>query len=252
MTPSSPTPIRPKSVVVFAAHALALTLLIGWWPTPRERAPALLHHSANAAFELLGSPVRLRAPGPDAAPGVDTWMQRPGPAGPVWTSGFGASRVAWWPCAALVALLLATPMSARRRALALCAGLLGLGFFTLGRLGVEIAYLDYELAHGPGGPTAGLLQLLLRVGSESLTATVPSAAAVLVLWAALARPREALEPGALRGWLGLAPAREHAALQPAGRSSVEESQGGTAPDPPRAGRARDAQPPPGPARRDSR
>jgi hypothetical protein len=207
VTPSSPTPTRPKSVVVFAAHALALTLLIGWWPTPRERAPALLHWSANAVFGAVGSPVRLRAPGAEAAPGVDTWMQRPGPAGPVWTSGFGAWRVAWWPCAALAALLLATPMSARRRALALGGGGLALGAFTLGRLAVEIAYLDYELAHGPGGPTGGPLHLLLRVGSESLTATVPSAAAVLVLWAALARPREALDPGALRGPLGLAPAR---------------------------------------------
>ena len=52
----------------------------------------------------------------------------------------------------------------------------------------------------PGDPeprkaAPGAVPLLLRVGSESLTATIPSAAFVLVCWVVLANPRRTIDLG---------------------------------------------------------
>ena len=44
--------------------------------------------------------------------------------------------------------------------------------------------------------------LLLRVGSESLTATIPSVAFVLVCWVVLASPWRAIDLSAARAWIG--------------------------------------------------
>ena len=180
----------PKPILLFAAHALALALLIGFWPTPRGAYPSFFHAHANAL--LRGWDVRLEAPAsPD--PHVDTVMQGVG-----WRSKFSVERLGWWPSAALVALLLATPLSPLRRAAAVLAGLALLDAFALGRIAIEIAHANAAAAVEAGAaalPRA--LQVLLRVGSESLTATIPSVAAVLVCWVALARPRRAIDLGPL-------------------------------------------------------
>lgn len=191
---ASATPQRPPSSRLrFAARALALTLLFGIWPAPRAAYPALFHAQANALLAALDAPhVRLAAPGPGSLPGTDTAMRGAPRAGaaPEWESTFGVVRIGYWPSVALAALLLATPLPARRRALAVAAGLALVDLFTLARVGVEIAYASYEVAVGPGGPTRSVTHLLLRVGSESLTATIPSTAFVLVCWVLLARPRQ--------------------------------------------------------------
>ncbi len=193
-----PRQLPPKPIGLFAAHALALTLLLGFWSTPRAAYPDLFRAHANGLFAALGAPeLRLEPRSPDARPRADTWLRRAAADGgaPPWEAWFDLDRIGWWPSAALVALLLATPLAPGRRALAIAGGLVLLDAVTLGRIGVEIGYAGYELAHGSGAPARGPLHLLLRVGSESLTATVPSAAAVLVLWVLLARPRHAIDLG---------------------------------------------------------
>lgn len=180
-----------KPVGLFALQALVLTLLIGFWPTPREAYPPLFHAHANALLAWTGSPeLRLEVPAPGSGPPTDTVLvasSGPGEA-PSWRSWFSVGRLGWWPSAALVALLLATPLSSARRAAAIVVGLVALDALALTRIGVEILYASHELAHGPGEPASGAWHLLLRVGSESLTATIPSAAAVLVCWVWLASP----------------------------------------------------------------
>jgi len=206
--PSRAAP-EPKPIALFVVHAIVLTLLIGFWPTPRDAFPALFHAQANAVFALLPGPdVELRAPAPDSGIDTDTLLVGGAGAGgePAWTSWFSVRRVAWWPAAALVAMLLATPLAPSRRVLALLGGLALLDALTLGRIGVEIAYASYELAHGPGAAARGPLHLLLRTGSESLTATIPSAAFVFVTWAAVASPWRTIDLGAARALLGM-PAR---------------------------------------------
>jgi hypothetical protein len=205
VTPSAPSPTPSKSVVVFAAHALALTLLIGFWPTPRSLYPAGFHALGNALLGRGEVPwARFRAPAAETGE-IDTVMQGAlaGFDEPVWTSRYSAIRFGYWPTAALAAFVLSTPMGPARHLGTLVAGLGLLQLLTLGRVGVTAAYAYYEVAHGPGAPVRGPLHLLLRTGSESLTASIPSTALVLVVWVLVARPRRTLDLGVLRRLLGL-------------------------------------------------
>lgn len=177
----------PKPLVVFVAHALLLGALIGFWPTPRQAWTPLFHTRANLVFDAVDAGRLRMAPPPERPP--DTRLTRLHGGRPLWHSQFDVDRIGWWPAAALLALLLATPMTALHRALAIVAGLALLDLFLFGRIAVEVAYLDLEIARGPGRPAAGLWHLLLRSGSASLTATIPSVAAVFVCWVALAQPR---------------------------------------------------------------
>ena len=178
----------PKPLALFALHALLLTALIGLWPTPRQAYPQWFHSRASAWFGAFGVE-ELRVE-PSAEAGTDTRLTRLEQGQPLWQSRFSVERLGWWPSAALAALLFATPLSAARRGVALLAGLVLLEAFSLGRLGVEVAYLDLEAALGPGGPPRGPGHLLLRIGSESLTASIPGAAAAFVCWVLVARPRD--------------------------------------------------------------
>jgi hypothetical protein len=193
---------RPKPVYGFAAHAIALSLLIGFWPTPRAVYPALFQAHANALFARL-APTDVRF-APSTLPRTDTAMSVAVPragAGAAWESSFSVTRLGYWPSAVLLAMLLATPLTARRRALAAVLGLALVDLFALARIGVEIAYL-YQRPHEPGPPAHGAVSVLLGVGSESLTATIPSAAFVLVCWIALATPWRAIDLGAVRALTG--------------------------------------------------
>jgi hypothetical protein len=107
-------------------------------------------------------------------------------------------RIGYWPAAVLVAMILSTPLAPLRKAFALFAGLLLLDLVTLGRVAVEVAYAYYEALHGLGQGARGALHLLLRVGSESLTANIPSVAAVLSIWVLVANPRQTLDMSFLR------------------------------------------------------
>jgi hypothetical protein len=222
---SGPRRIRRSSIPLFAAQALALALLIGHWPSPKRHYPAFLHaHAAPVLSWATGHPVSLRAP-PAGAPGeVDTVMKgyAHGPVHPLWTSRFSVTRVGYWPSAVLAALILAMPLAPLRRGAALLAGLLLLNLVTLGRLGVEITYAYYEVEHGPGQAARGVAHVLLRVGSESLTASIPSAAAVLLIWVLVANPWRALDATSVRKLFGLAaPPRQAAHREPAGEGDGE-------------------------------
>ncbi|MDH5567136.1 MAG: hypothetical protein OEY15_10770 [Myxococcales bacterium] len=209
MTQSTASRPRPRSALLFAALALALSLLLGHWSAAKQRFPALFQaHATPILAAATGRPVRLGAP-ERAAPGeVDTVLRgyAQGVIRPVWTSRFSLVRIGYWPCAVLVAMILATPMTPRRRALALLGGLALLDAVTLGRIGIEIAYAYQEFEHGPGQALRGPLHLLLRVGSESLTATIPSGAAVFGIWVLVSDPRRGLDLGGVRVLLGFAPA----------------------------------------------
>ena len=225
MKRSGPRRIRRSSIPLFAAQALALALLIGHWPSPKRHYPAFLHAQAAPVLSwATGHPVGLRAPQVDGPGDVDTVMKgyAQGSIHPLWVSRFSVTRVGYWPSAVLAALILATPLAPLRRAAALLGGLLLLNLVTLGRLGVEIAYAYYEVEHGPGQAAQGAAHLLLRVGSESLTASIPSAAAVLLIWVLVAGPWRALDATSVRKLFGLAaPPREAAEGEPAGEGGSE-------------------------------
>ena len=201
MSASATARPRPKPVRWFVAHSIALALLIGFWPTPRAAYPALFHAHANALFRWIGTPsVRLAAPSPESGETTDTVMigAPRGDAASTWQSSFSLEPIGYWPSAVLVAMLLATPLSPLRRAACVVIGLALLDLFTLARIGVEIAYANYQLSHGSDAAAHGPVHLLLRVGSESLTATIPSAAFVLVCWVVTASPWHSIDLSAAR------------------------------------------------------
>jgi hypothetical protein len=202
-------PIPPKPIALFAAHALALALLVGWWPSARAVYPAVFRAQAAAVFGTGDPPeIRLRpATGADREE-KDTFVEAfPGDGGePSWRLAISSLRLGYWPKAVLLALLLATPMTALRRAVAIALGLVWLDAFALGRLGLDIQRAFGELAREGGGDVGGAL-LAYRTASKVLNSNIVVIAAVLLGWAALARPRQALALGSLARVLGARPAR---------------------------------------------
>ena len=206
MSDSSTRP-RPKPVHWFAAQAIALGVLIGLWQAPRAAYPALFHAHANALLQWIEQPyVRLGAPGADAEAGTDTAMIGAPRAGSpsTWESSFSVVRIGYWPSALLVALLLATPLAPARRAVSLALGLVLVDLFTLLRIAAEIAYATYQVDRSPDA-LHGPVFVLLRIGSESLTATIPSAALVLVCWVLAARPRDSIDLRSAYALIGARP-----------------------------------------------
>jgi len=203
MIASAPAQLRPKPIHWFVAHAIALSLLLAWWPTPRAIYPALFQAHANAVLGRLASPAVRFAPGTVADTDMVVAVPRAGPRA-AWQSSFSVVRIGYWPSAVLLAMLLATPLSARRRAMAALTGLVLVDLSVLARIGIEIAYLR-QRSPEPDAAVHGAVSVLLGVGSESLTATIPSAAFVLVCWVALAKPWRALDLAPARAWIGAAP-----------------------------------------------
>jgi hypothetical protein len=181
-------------------QALLLALLIGWWPTPRALYPPALRAQAGPLLGAVGVTLRPGA----GAEGDDTVMERAWVGGRAggWEAQLSLMNLGWYPTAALVALVLATPMSARRRALALGAGVLWIELYVVLRLFAGVLYADYEARVGPGTPLSGALHLLLRSSAAVLEANVVLVAVVLLAWVVLAKPGAGLDTRPLRRLLG--------------------------------------------------
>lgn len=204
MTSSAPE-IAPKPVALFVLHALVLTLLLGYWPTPRELYPALLHAQANAFYGDRAG-VRLRPAPLERYELRDTVMEglEPGSDAPRWRARFDTLGMGYWPSVTLLALLLATPLSTRRRLLGCAAGLLWIDAFALGRIGIEILRASAEVASGtPTASAAAGEVLLLRTTSEVLNSNIVTIAVVLLAWVGAAAPRRSLALGGIARLLGV-------------------------------------------------
>jgi hypothetical protein len=180
-----------------------LALLIGYWPSARDAYPALFRALAATVFESDGPDLLLLRPAVgDSLAEKDTFVEAFDADGgePHWRLVISAVRLGYWPSAVLMALLLATPLSARRRLLAVGAGLAWLHAFALLRLSLEIQRAFGEL-EGAGVEAGGSL-LAYRTASEVLNSNIVVIAAVFLGWVAVSRPRKALEMGALSRLLG--------------------------------------------------
>lgn len=185
-----------------------LALLLGYWPSARAVYPPFFRLQCDLVFGEAG---RLEFRAAAGAPEVDDTFVESFPAGeavPQWRISLSAVRMGWWPSAVLLALLLATPMPARRRLLAAGIGLAWLDVFAVGRVGLEILRAFGELAQGgPDAPASGSL-LLYRTVSEVSNSNIVVIAAVLLAWVATAQPRRNLELGALARLIGVQRSRD--------------------------------------------
>jgi hypothetical protein len=201
-TTDPPRPPR-KPVALFALHAGLLALLIGWWPTPRALYPMFVQAHAGAVLGAGREDVVVLRANPSSKEGDDTLMEEfaPGASVPRWQAQLSTLNLGWWPFAVLAALLLATPMPGRRRALALLGGFAWVEAYLLLRLAAEVAYANFEASAGPGGESSGAMHSLLRTSVSVLEANAVLFAMVLLAYVVLARPVAALDTSALRRML---------------------------------------------------
>jgi len=205
VTTTTASPQGPKPIAVFAVQALLLSLLIGFWPTPRALYPAFVRSHVGAVLGVARDRIVTLRPsaGAEQEDG-DTVMEgfRPGDRVPRWRAGLSTLHLGWWPTAVVAALVLATPMTTRRRVLALLGGCAFIEGYVLLRLSAEAGFADYEARYGPGGPLAGPLHALLRTSVEVLEANGVLVAFVLLAWVVVARPSGAFDTSRLSRLLG--------------------------------------------------
>lgn len=203
---TSTTSPSPKPVLLFAVHALVLALLIGFWPTARDLYPGVFRAGARTLLARGEGPEVVVRPGSlRREPSIDTVVEavRPGAAEPAWRLSFSTIRMGYWPTAALFALLFATPMTSRRRAVALAAGFVWIGAYAGLRLWLDVVRAQSELAHGGAAASVEGAVLYLRMLSQVLGSNILIIAVTLLGWVLLANPQRVLDLDALARLLGI-------------------------------------------------
>ncbi len=197
---------RPRPLHIFLVHAGFVTALLGLLPATTAVAPLLLQREGNLLFGAFGADRSLRfdftAPAKRADEGDTVMSGYRGRAGSYrFRVVFSSHRLAWWPLATLLGLLIATPMSRGRRALVMPAGTLLMNAFTMLFIAVFAAVL-FGVSPGASGGWARVYE----VAQVSFTSPIPSYSAVLAIWAILARPAQVLDVEAAfafaRRWRG--------------------------------------------------
>jgi hypothetical protein len=204
MAATAPGP-RRKPIHVFALQAAALVLACVWLPQPRLAYPRLFHAQVNALSRAAGGFGSVRAlhlslP-EERRDGSDTEMR-----GfdrrriePRWSARFKIFGRGYWPVAAVVALVLATPLPWHRRLAAAVGGALLANAFTL----AQVALLAIALfGTADAAPGAAARWLRFRSVAENLfNSELPRLGAILVAWALVASPGRRLDLRPARVWL---------------------------------------------------
>ncbi len=187
--------MQTRSIQLFLFIAAILLLLIGHLPNSASIYPRIVHAEANLLFRSFGSDRSITFAGIDpasTADGSDTQMRGMvrGEETRRWQAVYSVRRQGYWPSAALLAMVLATPMSGRRRALALPGAAVLLNVFLMAQ--VAAVGLCAFGASEPTGPDPGWLRAL-SIATRLFNSPVPSYALVFVLWTLLARPSTGID-----------------------------------------------------------
>jgi len=187
--------MQTKSIQLLLLQAAILLLLIGHLPYSASFYPRMVHAEANLLFRSFGSDRSIAfewiEPG-STADGSDTLMRGMvrGEETRRWQAVYSIRRRGYWPSAALIAMVIATPMSHRRRALALPGAALLLNVFLMVQLAVfGLCAFGASL---PSGPDPGWLRAL-SLATRFFNSPVPSYALVFVLWTLLAQPSTGID-----------------------------------------------------------
>jgi hypothetical protein len=185
--------VRARPIQRWLLYAALWLLPIGFLPGASSVYPRLIHAEGNRLFAAFGSgrSIAFSWVDPSArADRSDTRMQGWVEGEPTrrWRAVFSLRRRGYWPSAVFAALLFATPMSARRRALALPGGLACLNLL----LFAQLAFLG-SCAFAASGLDGSCWRALLPVAQGSFNSPVPSYVWVFVLWVLLAQPSAGLE-----------------------------------------------------------
>ena len=187
--------VQTKSIQLFLLQAAILLLVIGHLPRSASIYPRIIHAEANWLFGSFGSERSIAFAWVEPASttdGSDTRMRGMvrGEQTRRWQAVYSIRRRGYWPSAALVAMVLATPMSYRRRALALPGAVVLLNFFLMAQLsafGLCAFGASEPLAPDPDWFRA------LSITTRFFNSPVPSYALVFVLWTLLVRPSTGID-----------------------------------------------------------
>jgi hypothetical protein len=197
--------MRRKPVHIFLLHAAFLLVLIGVVPGSRDIYPRAFHSVGNALLDSMGRGLSVRFTWiePSArADSADTRMigRQAGRLEYRWRAVYSGYRRGFWPSAVFVALVLATPMSRRRLAVALPLGLLLFNAFYM----LQVAALAWVL-FGAAGTAAADSWLgsprVMSLAREMFNSPIGNFAAVFLFWAWLARPARGIDLESLNALL---------------------------------------------------
>jgi hypothetical protein len=186
---------RTKSVQLFLLQAAILLLVIGHFPNSTSIYPRIVHAEANLLFGAFGAGRSIAFTGVEpasTADGSDTrmWGMVRGEQTRRWQAVYSIRRRGYWPTAALVAMVLATPMSRRRRAWAVPGAAVLLNIFLMAQL-AAFGLCAFG-ASEPSGPDPGWLRAV-SVATRFFNSPVPSYAVVFMLWTLLVRPSAGID-----------------------------------------------------------
>ncbi len=187
--------VRTKSIQLFLLQAAIWLLVIGHFPNLASVYPKVVHAEANRLFGSLGSErsiVFTEIDPASIADGSDTLMRGivQGEQSRRWQAIYSIRRRGFWPTAALIAVVLATPMRRRRRMFAVPGSAVLLNIFLMVQL-AAVGVCAFG-ASDPSGPDPGWLRAM-SITTGFFNSPVPSYTLVFVLWTLLARPSTGID-----------------------------------------------------------
>jgi hypothetical protein len=196
--------MRRKPVLIFLLHAAFLLLLFGVLPGSRDIYPRVFHAAGNALFGSMGDGLSVHFQWIDPSRRADTadtqmFGREAGRLEYRWRAVYSGYRRGFWPSVVFAALVLATPMSRRRLALVLPAGVVLFNAFFVLQVGAFAWLLFKATAPGAGSWTES--PLVVPLAREMFNSPIGNFAAVFLLWAWLARPAQAIDLESLNALL---------------------------------------------------
>lgn len=206
--------LERKPLQTFALHVSFLTLLFWVLPSLDSVYAYGFESAGNAVFGHFGGSRRVEynfvPPGERNSPGEIKMVGRVVNIGRLaWESSYTVRDRGYEPSSALLALMLATPMSRRRRVLGSIGGLAALNAFILGQTGF-LALTSFAAANPALVVGGEYLGEGVRIAEAFFRQPIPRYAAVFAVWALIAAPGRSLDlqldslGDRLRGFFGAA------------------------------------------------
>lgn len=195
--PEKTATLERKPLQTFALHVAFLTLLFWVMPSFDSVYAYGFKAAGNATFGNFGGNRRVEyswvPPGERNSPGEIEMVGRVVGIGRLaWESSYSVRDRGYEPSAALLALMLATPMSRRRRVVGTLGGLLALNAFILGQTGL-LALVSFAAANPALVVGGEFLGDGVRVAEAFFRQPIPRYAAVFAIWALIAAPARGLD-----------------------------------------------------------
>jgi len=194
-----------KPLASFALHVAFATLLFSLLPSLDSVYGYAFKQAGNAAFGSLGRGLRVDyawvPPGERSTPGeIAMTGHIPGRERELWSSSYSVRDRGYQPTALLIAMILSTPMSRRRRLAASVGGALALNAFFLAQSGL-LAASSFAAASPDLIALGTPLAAAFPVVKAFFGSPIVRYSAVFATWAVTSQPTRGLDVDAAADWL---------------------------------------------------